>query len=60
MPSDTPSHRLDAVRKALANPSVKGELRTKLERLLKLGTEREILQEAMARQRGEAGPKREL
>lgn len=57
---DTHDHeaRVAALRRMLANPSVKGELRTKLERLLKLGTEREILRGTMQKQ-GEAPTPRE-
>jgi hypothetical protein len=51
-PMDAEDHeaRAAALRRMLANPAVKGELRTRLERLLKLGTEREILRGAMAKQ----------
>lgn len=53
---DTKDHevRMAALRRMLANPKVTGELRTKLERLAKIKTERAILQGAMAKQRGRA------
>lgn len=47
--------RMTALRRALANPNVQGELRTRLERLLRLAAERVMLRGAMAKQGARAG-----
>lgn len=43
--------RISALRHALAKPDVKDELRTRLERLLRLATERAVIHGALAKRR---------
>ncbi len=52
MTGGTAQPSLAAVMRMLANPAVKGELRTRLEKVLKLSGERATLQGAMAKQGG--------